>query len=402
MIENEEGDESPYAGDDEGAESGSDDIKAAGEKFLASLGENASKPFEKGVEDEVREKEARAGEDDDDHDDDDDEDDREEEVDENDEEEKEDEARPAKGEADKQAKDEAPAGSGKTVTVKLPGHKERGEDVLEIELPVEDQEVVDRIRRLAKDGLRAQEYETRMREVQSQQDELDDVRDALKADPANWIIENCANDRKLEVARALLAEHYDELQEDIEKYADATERKEARIDRREKGLESQKEIEALREKRAYTREVFASIAALIPDGADEKDRASFIDDAERDLLAEMRRLGKRIAPEDVKEVLDYRLRMYGFGKKKAATSTTRPLSDKAREIAQRRGEKPQDRMRRVAVRRKTAAAAGSPGTGAVSTRPPKASRGSTIEEVSRQTLARLKSSGSANSWGSTG
>jgi hypothetical protein len=103
----------------------------------------------------------------------------------------------------------------------------------------------------------------------------------------------------------------------------------------------------------------------------------------------------------VKEVLDYRIRMYGFGKKGRTASKddgkARPGNDAARSIA----DKQQNRRKRIAARR-SAAAAGTPGAGAITTRSPKVSKGADVETASKELLARLEKDGGGKSWGSTG
>lgn len=361
-------------------EVGDDSIAEAGAKLLASLGEAANKPFDT-VD--------STDEDSDSYDDD--------EENAEDEDSEEPEAEKPTAKADEEAD---PAESGKAIVVKLPGHKERGEKALEIE--IDDPEVAERLRRLAKDGMRASDFAKAEARIKSERAELDDIKTHLQVAPEQWILAHVSPERKLSLAKALNAELFEneDLQNEFNELADETTRRERKLDLREKQHEAEQEVETARAKRDYAHSVLDAVAALVPDGIDRETHRRFLDDAERDLMTEVSR-GVTITPQNVKEVLEYRIRMYGFGKGKAVrgrreSDTARPASDRARDIA---NSTSQDRRKNAIVRRRFASAAGSPGAGAVATRPPAAPKGSDIESASAHALASIKKQGgSGDTW----
>src|SRR5215471_3400462 len=95
----------------------------------------------------------------------------------------------------------------------LPGLAERGEH--DIEIDIGDPDVLQRLERLRNEGMRRQQYDTAMREINAQQSELKAIEEALTHDPVGFALNAMTRERQLEVARALLVEHFDQLAPDL-------------------------------------------------------------------------------------------------------------------------------------------------------------------------------------------
>jgi hypothetical protein len=102
--------------------------------------------------------------------------------------------------------------------VTLAGLEEKGEQPIEIEL--EDEAAAERIRRLQNDGMRRKAYQEAKGELDDERAELTAVTQAIEADPVSFIVGQMTPERQLDVARALLAEHFDKLVPDIQSYDD--------------------------------------------------------------------------------------------------------------------------------------------------------------------------------------
>jgi hypothetical protein len=85
---------------------------------------------------------------------------------------------------------------------------------------LEDEAAAERIRRLQNDGMRRKAYQEAKGELDNERAELTAVTQAIEADPVSFIVGQMTPERQLDVARALLAEHFDKLIPDIQSYDD--------------------------------------------------------------------------------------------------------------------------------------------------------------------------------------
>lgn len=277
--------------------------------------------------------------------------------------------------ADAKAKDGQAAP--KLAKLTLPGERDRGEEDIEVEV---DEELAERIRRMQKGGLRRQAFERRKAELDARQSEMDAVSLELEQDPVGFIVNQMTPERRLEVARALVVEHLPELAPDIEKWLDNDgTRQEERVTLRDRMSESNRRLDHARQARAYAQKCMAAAEGLIPEDIDDDVAQEFMTDARR-VLHEAAKAGTKVTPDNVKELLARRVRLYGFDRTRRPaaprardtsstsasssrgrdvrdgvddTPTARPVTDRARQVAEQgrptraEAQAAQDRIRRV-------------------------------------------------------
>jgi hypothetical protein len=189
-------------------------------------------------------------------------------------------------------------------------------------------------------------------------------------DPVGFILEKVPKAHQLAVARALLVEHYEELAQDIERYeGDQSERYKAQTKLRDDLKTSGKRLETATAARAAARACIRTTDALIPDDTDEGKHTKFMKMARAE-LADAADRGEDVSPATVPKILKELVTLYGFdrvpAKKKAATTPAagasgnraRPVSEKAREIADRRVTKAGAQAAEARIRRSRQARAG--------------------------------------------
>lgn len=265
--------------------------------------------------------------------------------------------------------------------ITLAGEKDRGEEDIEVEV---DADIADRIRRAQNGALRRQVFERRQSALDQRQAAMDETELALAEDPVGFIINQVTPERRLELTRALLAEHLPELAAELEQWLENDGvRQEQRVKIRDRMKDSADNLSKARKARAYVKSVMDAVQKLVPEDTDDERAQDFIVDARR-TLADLSDKGIAVTPENVKQHLARRLQLYGFDQPRRQTpprrpdadrsakdpkDTARPVSDRAREIADRRpsskaaAAKEQDRVRRVqraraASQRQTPAGAG--------------------------------------------
>lgn len=275
------------------------------------------------------------------------------------------------------------------VKVILPGQTARGEEDLEIELDANDTEVLDRIRRLKNDGLRAREYTDRREALEEREARMEAYADELEVDPISFHLNRMKPEQQLEVARALIVEHLDALAPDIDKFLeDPRARGDARIKMRDDMKASGERLTQARDVKAMAQRCIRAVEKLIPEGTDDDLVTDFTADA-RSILAAAASKGERVNPQTVPALLARKIKLYGFDKKAAKPQPkalakpaaneppkARPLSDKAREIAGRKGpvtealDKQQSRIRRTQAARRAGSRIAPAGAGTGSSRAP--------------------------------
>jgi hypothetical protein len=322
-------------------------------------------------------------------------------------------AKEAGKEAGKEGKGTPAAEAGKPITVVLPGLKDRGEE--DIPIDTDDPAVAERLRRNANDGLRREAYDNAMKAVDTDKAELDDIRDALKLSPVSWIIENVTPERRVELGKALLAEHFPDLQALIEDYqGDPSKILDDRLKLRDDRDMDSKKLRTAAMRREYARGIESAVRALIPNDVDPQLADYFIEDALGDLTRAAKK-GDQVTVRTVPQLLRQRLSLYkpefDRAAPKGARSSSpsgsssktpqddqdvRPVSDRAREIRDRRAgaEGSSERRRNVTATRARAAKAGVPGVGATTTVRRVIPKGATIEEATEA----LRKAGVSDSW----
>lgn len=227
--------------------------------------------------------------------------------------------------ADEEQKDDE-GDESELIKVTLPGLAERGEEDLDIE--VDDPAIAERLRRLKNEGIRAREVGKRIAEVEDREAQLDAYREAIEHDPISFHLEQMTVDKQLEVARALILEHLDVLQPDIDKLIEDPK---ARLDAQRKQLNdlkaSRTKLEESRAIKQHVKHCMRAVDKLIPEGVDRDTAQEFVRDA-RQQMAEAARRGERVSPETIPALLARRVKLYGFDKKPAPPAAPAPKGSK--------------------------------------------------------------------------
>lgn len=279
-------------------------------------------------------------------------------------------------------------------TVILKGLTERGEE--DIELAVDDPAIAERLQRLQNDGMRKKDYEAKLQTVAQEKAEVQEFFTAMEHNPVGTLLQAIPKEASVKVAEALVAEFWDDLLPLLNQYAtDPSHVYKTRLDAREQSTVAERQARAAVEANQQAAAILSATEALVPDTVDVNIRARFLADAERDLI-DMATRGVAIRPEAVSQLLQDRIRMYGFGQDpvkptKVAVArraghpapTTTPDVEQAKQV--------QAALQKTAQVRKQAAAIPPAGRGPVATRKPLVPQGADIETAS----AALKK---ANSW----
>lgn len=279
--------------------------------------------------------------------------------------------------------------------VVLAGLEDRGEEDLEIE--IDDPEVLARIRRLQNDSMRGKVFREKMQGVRAREAELRDIDLMIEHNPHGFLFEEMPKERQVEIAEALLAEHWDDLQPIITEFVDdPAKASKVRADTVSKMRQGDKDLAKKRQNLQFADDCRMEVEKLIPDGVAPDTVAAFLRDAERDLIDAVRR-GELRSPSDVPRFLAERIRMYGFGKgDRSRRSTAKGRPDSRAETAdqkrRRDAEEHQDRVKRGSKVRRASRGIVAGGRGTATTRKPLVPRNASIEEASEK----LKNSG--DSW----
>lgn len=308
---------------------------------------------------------------------------------------------------------EPAAGSGTVEKITLAGLADRGEE--DIELEIDDPIVAERLRRLAKDGLRGAAAREQRRALDADRERFAQVTAEVEDDPTGFVINRMSPERQIEVARALILEHLDALLPEIDELvATPGMRSDKRLELQRNLSKSAGEAQIQRETRAYAGQVMNAVEALIPDDADPEDAREFIQ-LSRQRLAALANAGTKVTPENVGTLLARQLKFAGYSGQPApaaaspaapaarsAAPVARPATPQARAIAARspsieEATRAGQRVRRVQTQRAAATRVAPAGAGAapvsVPLLPPEA-KGSV-----RAASAYLRKQGLPDTWG---
>jgi len=263
-------------------------------------------------------------------------------------------------------------------SIVLPGLKERGESDLEV--PVGDPEVAERLRRLVNDGMRKRDYTEKMAEVESFRAERAEFEAVLETNPVGFLMQQVVPERQVDIALALVAEHWETLFPHLEAMAkDPHKMYQARIQARDTMRQSEQEVRVRSEAARREAEILSVVRGLVPEGADDATREQFVRDAERDLIDAVQS-GKVLTKESVPDLVKRRMQMYGFAKTATplvAKKVGAPAPTKALSVEE--AKQAQARIQKNATVKRNAAAITPGGRGAVATRKPLIPQGADVE-----------------------
>lgn len=271
-------------------------------------------------------------------------------------------------------------------TVVLKGLAERGEE--DIELAVDDPAIAERLQRLQNDGIRKKEYEVLRAEVNAQKAEIAEWNTAMEHNPIGTVIQSIPKAAGLDVAKALVAEYWDDLFPVLQQMSqDPSNIYKTRLESREVAAQADRQARQVTDASRRAEQILDATAKLVPETVAPNIKRMFLEDAERDLVR-LAQSGVAVSPETVAQQLQDRIQMYGFGKspvqpakpavaKRVGTtgpSTAAPDVEKAKQV--------QARIQATAQTRKAAAAIPPAGRGPVATRKTLVPKGADIEAAS--------------------
>lgn len=272
----------------------------------------------------------------------------------------------------------------------LKGEEQRGEADLELDITGLPPEAVERLERLAKQGMRRAEFDQSMRKVRTERADLDAVETEITVDPTGFVLNRVPPVRRQELAQTLLIEQFEALAPMIQELWENPSLRYAKLDEVRQTVESRRTnvvatVQASREAAA----VRAAVGELIPDTASEQDAQEFFASAIA-LLQPKALAGERVAPDTVPAMLDaHRRRFFGAGPAAAPTPPARPR------LAVRTTPTPtgpqataptltSDQVAAQIRARQAAAAVAPVGAGAAAVQQPGPAKDETIEQVSRR------------------
>jgi hypothetical protein len=239
-------------------------------------------------------------------------------------------------------------------------------------------------------------------------------------DPVGFALQRMTKERQIEVARALVLEHFDALLPDLAAWdQDAASRERARVDLRDRMTTSSSQLRAATEGQARAAACMRAAESLLPESVDPTVAQQFLRDAERDLIDQLR-AGRTPTPEQVPHLLAHRASLYGFAAETGAapaagvaprstsstaapapatgagSATARPVTDAAKAIADRKAtaSAAQLRIRRIATVRRAAASIAPAGVGAATVTQPVIPAAATVREASKA----LRKAGVQQNW----
>jgi hypothetical protein len=270
--------------------------------------------------------------------------------------------------------------------VVLKGQAERGEEDIELVLP--DAEAVERWNREVNNGLRKKDYDAKMQAVAAERAEIAEFNTALEHNPIGTMLNAIPKQTQVDVALALVAEHWDELFPTLQAYSqDVAGVYKTRLQSRDAAQQADVQARRVMEGERKAAEILTAVEALVPDSVAENIRARFRNDAERDLV-ELANRGVAISPAVVQSLLQDRIKMYGFGvdpvkPAKAAVARRVGQPDSAKPTPDiEKAKQVQARIQQTQTARKNAAAIPPAGRGPVATRKTLVPKGADIEAAS--------------------
>lgn len=144
------------------------------------------------------------------------------------------------------------------------------------EVTVEDQATADLLRQNAREGLRREELNREMANLQEDKDEIELIDTMMATDPAGFILERVGDDYKLQVARALLLDDtvFEAIQEELGDLTDEKDREHQRLksekERRETSDKAKATLETQRAARKAVAAIQTGIQKMLPEGVSKE------------------------------------------------------------------------------------------------------------------------------------
>lgn len=194
----------------------------------------------------------------------------------------------------------------------LKGEAQRGEPDIEIDITGLPPEVVERLERAQKQGLRRAEFDQAMRKVRTDRADLDAVETEIAVDATGFVLNRVPLAKRTELAAALLFEQWDALAPTIQQFWEDAAGRRATLLEIQSGVTERRtnvatQVQASREAAA----VKASIVDLVPETVDDALGQEFFETAIA-LLQSRAARGERVTADTVSHLLaDHRRRYFG-------------------------------------------------------------------------------------------
>lgn len=280
------------------------------------------------------------------------------------------------------------------------------------DVEVDDPELAEEIRTNYNDGMRKKDYTEKVALVETRLAEFNQMDAMLDKNPELFVFNSLTPPQQINLATALLAQHFDALVPIILGYdADPSKRITAVGETQRTIRDQEKEFQTFTTAQRAASAVRATVETLIPDTISPEVAEQFWADAGADLQRAIAR-GERVDPSTVPALLKARMTLYGFeapaGSVPAAAPKPRitavpalapnangsaspvatPVGDAAQALADAKAQ--QKRIKLTQRNRANAAAVPPVGAGAAPVRLPAVPAGASIEEASRA-LKKMKS-----------
>lgn len=272
----------------------------------------------------------------------------------------------------------------------LKGEAQRGEQDIELDIADLPPDVVERLERNEKQGMRRKEYDAAKAKVAQMQADLDAAETEWAVDPVGVALNYVPPAKRGDLAHALLMEHWDELAPSIQKYwEDPVGRMQALNDIKNGVTTRRSEVVTTVQAARAAAAVKSAVAGMVPDTAPDTVASEFYTSAIA-LLQDKLARGQSFAPEQVPELLaDHRRRFFGAAAgEPAALPPARPrLAVKPKPPTVAAGSSPttvltQDAIAAAARARTAALATAKQGAGAGAVQRPGPPANATIEQAS--------------------
>lgn len=207
----------------------------------------------------------------------------------------------------------------------LKGEEQRGEADMELDASDLPPEVVERLDRLQKQGMRRQEFDTNMRKVRTLQADLDAVETEIAVDPSGFVLNHVPPAKRQEIGLAILLENWSDFAPVIEQlWQDEPGRLRALQGIKDGVSTRRNDVVSAVSANRTAREIQGAVSELVPETADDATAQEFFQTSIT-LLQARAQQNERVTSADVPKLLDaHRRRYFGAAQVSAPPAPARP------------------------------------------------------------------------------
>lgn len=214
------------------------------------------------------------------------------------------------------AEGEEPAGEAESAPepriFKLSGEAQRGESDIELDVSDLPPEVIERLERNEKQGMRRREFDDAMRRVAKLEADQAEFETMVRLNPEGVILDHLPPANRLKVGAAILFEHWDEFAPIIHQvWEDPAARMKALQEIKSGAQTVQQQVATQVQTARFVTQITRAINQTIPDGTEAVDASTYRAAAEA-LVAQELTAGRQVTPEQVPQLLAPLAARYGF------------------------------------------------------------------------------------------